>query len=135
MTDDAINQRLDALLLETVNLETTTLRQIRAAWDEIEEADRVAAWGRVKESLKQTSREAQMDETRERVRKWVSALPNGAPLWNLFSGLSRQRNETMAARLAAAPAVLDAAAVVIVGELLDEHDVTLLEVPFRERRP
>ncbi len=135
MTDDLINLRLDSLLEETVNLDKTTLRQIRAAWDEIDEADRIAAWGRVKEFLERTRRETQMDETRERVRKWVSALPSGAPLWNLFSGLSRQRHDTMAARLGAAPAVLDAAAVVIVGEFLDDHDTTLLEGPFRERQP
>ena len=65
----------------------------------------------MKEFLKRTRRETLMDETRERVRTWVSALPSGAPLWNLFSGLSRERLDTMAARLAASPAVLDAAAV------------------------
>jgi hypothetical protein len=75
-----------------------------------------------------------MNETRERVRAWVSDLPSGAGLWNVFSGLDRRHKDRMATRLAAAPAVLDAAAAVIVGETLDESDLAVLEGPFRMRK-
>jgi hypothetical protein len=134
MSVEVIESRLDSLMEEVVALDSATLRKIREAWNEIDESHRLAAWDRVKRSLERTGRNSQMNETRERVRAWVSDLPSGAGLWNVFPGLDRRHKNTMATRLAAAPAVLDAAAAVIVGDTLDESDLAVLEGPFRMRK-
>ena len=127
-----IDARLDRLMDAAVRLDEMTLMKVVDAWMSEEDAARRDAWRRVKRALKETGRERMMNETRDRVSRWVGdAQPGGGALY--IPGVTWQQNDTARLRAEAAPAILDAAAVIIVGESLDQEDRTLLAGPFGAR--
>jgi len=132
MSVDQINKALDELMWTTVKLDTRQMREIRATWDAGDVDARHAAWVTVREALKRSGRERLMDETRDRVMRWQGDRP---PLRGMFSvlGLPKMENDLPDVKTAAAPAVLDAAAVTIVGEFLSDDEREILEGPFRAR--
>ncbi len=132
MSVDRINKALDELMWQAVQLDTTAMRKIRSTWDAEDEEARHLAWIDVRDALKRSGRETLMDETRERVMRWQGDKP---PLRGMFHilGLPKMENDLPAAKASAAPAILDAAAVAIVGEFLSEDERDILQGPFRDR--
>ena len=70
-----------------------------------------------------------MNETRERVRRWLADVPVLRGAYHML-GLPKLDDDIHGAKAVAAPAVLDAAAVAIVGEFLSADERGLLERPF-----
>lgn len=125
-----IDARLDRLVEAAVALDELALLHVIDAWKAEDEFDRRDAWARVKRVLKDTGRERLMDETRDRMRMWVGDV---RPAGVYIPGVTWQQNDRARLRSEAAPAILDAAAVIIVGEMLDQQDRTLLAGPFGAR--
>jgi hypothetical protein len=132
MSVDHINKALDELMWNVVKLDTTAIRRIRETWDAGDGNARKRAWVAVRDALKQSGREQLMDETRERVMRWQGDKP---PLRGMFSALGLPKMEADLPQLKAnaAPAVLDAGAVAIVGEFLTPEEREILEAPVRAR--
>jgi len=132
MSVDQINKALDELMWQTVKLDTTQMREIRATWDAGDAEARRQAWMVVRDALAKSHRDRLMDETRERVMRWQGDRP---PLRGMFHalGLPKMETDLPATKASAAPAILDAAAVAIVGEFLSEEEREILEGPFRAR--
>ena len=133
MKVNQIDEALDSLMEMVVKLSPVELREVRAAWDELDESKRRRTWLRVKQALRQTRRQPLMDETRERVRAWVNDVPALMGIYNFHAFPGVNLEDPLTAKSEAAPAVLDAAAALIVGDLLDQDDRELLERPVRDR--
>ena len=132
MSVDRINDALDELMWQAVQLDVMAMREIRATWDADDQDARHIAWATVRDALKRSGREPLMDEARERVRRWQNDVPvlRGA-YYKL--GLPKMEDGLQDAKAGAAPAVLDAAAVAIVGEFLSEDERDILGLAFRDR--
>ena len=126
---DRINKALDELMWQAVQLDTMAMREVQAAWDAEDEEARRAAWQTVKDALKRTGRDHLMDETRDRVRRWMSDVPVLRGAYYML-GLPKLDDDMQGAKAGAAAAVLDAAAVAIVGEFLSEKERQVLSAPF-----
>ncbi len=126
---DQINKALDDLMWQAVQLDTMAMRQVRAEWDAEDGEARRAAWDVVRDALKRSGREGLMDETRERVRRWLSDVPVLRGAYHML-GLPQMDDDMPGAKAGMAPAVLDAAAAAIVGEFLSEEERRILETPF-----
>ena len=129
MSTDAINKALDDLMWQAVTLDAMAMRQIRATWDAADDEARRIAWATVKDALKRAGRERLMDETRERVRHWMSDVPVLRGAYHMY-GLPKMDDDLLGAKSAVVPAILDAAAVAIVGDFLSEDERHVLESPF-----
>ena len=134
MSVDQINKALDELMWQAVQLDVIAMREIRATWDTEDRRCSTHGVGDGK-GRSQTVRPRTPDaETRERVMRWQGDKP---PLRGMFHvlGLPKMENDLPAAKASAAPAVLDAAAVAIVGEFLSEDERDILQGPFRGSEP
>jgi hypothetical protein len=129
MSVDRINKAIDELMWHLVQLDAMTLRQIRLSWDVEDAESRRQAWVTVRDALKRTGREQLMDETRDRVRRWMGDVPVMRGAYNML-GLPGMDEDLPAAKADTAAAVLDAAAVAIVGEFLSEDERDVLQSPF-----
>jgi hypothetical protein len=128
-----IDKRLDLLMETAVSLDDVTLMHVVDAWQDEEETARREAWKRVKEALKQSGRGRLMDETRDRMSRWIGDAKPGSDGAFYIPGVTWHQNDKARLRADAAPAILDAAAVIIVGELLEQEDRTVLAGPFGAR--
>lgn len=129
MNVDRINKDLDDLMWQAVQLDTLAMREVRAAWDAEDGEARRAAWMTVRDALKRSGREGLMDETRERVRRWMSDVPVLRGAYHML-GLPKMDDDLQGAKSGVAPALLDAAAAAIVGEFLSEEERSVLRTPF-----
>ena len=129
VSDDRINKALDDLMWQAVQLDGMAMRQVRGQWDEEDDEVRRQAWTAVRDALKRTGREPLMDETRDRVRRWMSDVPVLRGSYHML-GLPKMDDGLPEAKAGAAPALLDAAAVAIVGEFLSAEERAVLESPF-----
>ena len=126
---ELINKALDDLMWQAVQMDTMAMRQVRAEWDAGDADARRQAWDVVRDALKRSGREGLMDETRERVRQWMSDVPVLRGAYHML-GLPQMDDDMPGAKAAMAPAVLDAAAVAIVGEFLSAEERSVLQTPF-----
>ena len=129
MSIDRINKALDELMWQAVQLDTMAMRQIRAAWDSEDGETRRAAWVTVRDALKRSGREALMEETRERVRRWMSDVPVLRGAYHML-GLPKMDDDLQGAKAGVTAALLDAAAAVVVGEFLSDEERRILQAPF-----
>ena len=129
MSDERLNRALDEVMWHAVQLDSMAMRQVRALWDSEDEEIRRQAWVSVRDALKRTGRDPLMEETRDRVRRWMSDVPVLRGAYHML-GLPKMDDGLPEAKAEAAPAVLDAAAVAIVGEFLSDEERAVLQSPF-----
>jgi hypothetical protein len=132
MSADRIDTALDELMWQAVQLDVMAMREIRATWDTEDPDARHMAWATVRDALKRSGRETRMDETRARVTRWQYDVPVLRGAYHML-GLPKLEPGLQAAKQGAAPGILDAAAVAIVGEFLSEDERDILDGPFRGR--
>jgi hypothetical protein len=125
--EDAVGRLLGAAF----DLDEPTLLRIRHEWGLIEPWRRTQAWRHVRTALKATHRDALMDDARNAVMQWVNSASHLIPAVDAVAAAARY--EQLGPRAQAAPAVLDAAAQVIIGDQLDPEDRHVLAHPFATR--
>ncbi len=129
-----VDGRLDDLLLLAARLSEVALRRVRSKWDAEDEWDRRLVWRRVERALRETGRRRTLDEFRERVRRWTNDVPSvlagGFTSEGVAPPESSAAMHTIALRALVAPALIDAAAAVVVGDRLLDNEKVLLTGPF-----
>lgn len=120
---------LDDLLDFLGELTVDDTRAMAAAWAEIDPAERTSAWALVRSETKAARRDRALDEARETVARWAAGSSHsleGSP-YSVSYGQDLDKRDT---RVQAAAPVLDAAAAVIVRDLLPADAFDVLYGPW-----
>ncbi len=125
----AVDDALDEFYERLAEVTPFESHAMVAAWGAIDPAERTAAWRLVREGTSASDRDDLLDEAREAVMRWSresgSAL-QGSP-YSLTHGDDLSRAE---ARAKALPPVLDAAAALIVRDLVPAEVFDVLYAPW-----
>ncbi len=122
---------VEGFLAELPRLDRGQLLAIEAAWESTDPAARAIAWTTVQGRAVASGREKDLERGREAIVHWASTpeaitgQESGTRLDLLLTDLRRR----------AAPALIDAAAAVLLGDALDEGTRDVLLSPWRSRAP
>jgi hypothetical protein len=109
------------------HLDREETRALGGAWQAIAQADRDRAWARVRTLLRRTRRERLMGDVAEEIERWGRAQGGSPWTWEFGTMTDVDRSDI---RRAAMPALLDAAAAVILRDALDSADRDVLVGPW-----
>ena len=124
MDSALIDQFLDDLQL----IEPAQLQRMRQAWEAGDTLERQEAWRVGQDALRSAGRAGALDRTRSVVSDWAN--DSAWTLNSLYGGAGREQTR-VSARLAALPAILDAALAILAGDALDQDQRYALTKPWR----
>jgi hypothetical protein len=123
-TDD----RLDLLLEDLGPLTEDDMLVLVEAWEQEDEAVRRRAWGRAKEEIRRRGLDRSLEHARHTVARWAAASRSD---YHGIGGLLGLPTNGARLRMAAAPAILDAAVALIAERGLDEVERATLMRPWQ----
>jgi hypothetical protein len=109
------DQDLAAFLDRAGHLDREATRVLAAAWRAGDANARRAAWGEVTRAAKRTGRAAQLDDVRREIELWGRAAGGSPWTWEWATMTDIDRSDI---RRSAMPALLDAAAAILLGAQL-----------------
>jgi hypothetical protein len=123
---------LDALLTRIPTRDHETVRVLHAAWQSGDPDVRRMAWVHGKEELTRRGLGPTYEQARDRIRRWVSDFATGRTAVPDALDRSFGDQDRLDLRIAATPALLDAALGTLVGDALDEAERDELLAPWLE---
>lgn len=122
-----VDERLNQLFVGLGRLSETDLLLLRSYWDEMDPEARKAAWQAAMQIVRDTNREAMLDEGRRRIAHWVNDYESA--YWQGPVG-GGDGFPASSVRDAAIPPLMDAVVATITSDTLDDGVAQALYGPL-----
>ena len=133
--DAEIQERVDRLFDHFERMSDAEFMVLRSAWDAGDPDARQEAWTVVKVALKDTNRDALLDDARNRIASWVNNYPAQMAVGDVPAVIMGSGMDPGTVRRQAIPPMLDAIAATICADGLDQDERHTLLEPYQAIAP